>query len=373
MPPRYPPGVSALSERLAARTLELVDIPSESGDEARIRDHLLELVPPTLELEYRSDDAALLVPERRPGAPLVTLAGHCDTVPAQGNLPGRLADGAVHGVGSSDMKGGLAVAIELLRDLAERPAGPFDVALLLFGREELPYEHDPLPALFARSSAIHDTTLAVILEPTDGQIHAGCLGNLIARLTFEGTSGHSARPWLADSALERAVTGIAPLLAHEPRTVVVDGLPFVEVLSVTRLQSGIADNVIPGVATATVNLRYPPNQSAEDAEASLRALLPSDARVEVVGHAPAGRVVLGSPLVAALRAAGDGLEVEPKQAWTNVADFTVHGIDAVNYGPGHTAYAHRPDEQVEIQALVRCYETLRTFLAGPTPIREDVA
>lgn len=355
----------ALPERLAARTLELVDIPSESGDESRVRDHLLRLVPPSLVAEYRSEDATLLVPARRREVPLVTLAGHYDTVPAQGNLPGRIADGAVYGLGAADMKGGLAVAIELVRDLAASSDAQVDVALLLFGREELPYEHDPLPALFAASAAIHETALAVLLEPTDCRIHAGCLGNLVARLTFRGTGGHSARPWLADSALVRAVEALAPLLSHEAREVVVDGLPFVEVLAVTRLQAGVADNVIPDEATATVNFRYAPDRSAAQALEALRALLPAGADVEVASHAPPGRVVLHSPLVEALRAAGGGLTVEPKQAWTNVADFTAHDVDAVNFGPGDPAYAHRRDEQVAVASLVRCYETLWRFLTAP--------
>ncbi|GIU95043.1 MAG: succinyl-diaminopimelate desuccinylase [Gaiellaceae bacterium] len=361
----------ALADRLAARTLELVDIPSESGDEARIRERLLELVPPSLALEYRSDDAAFFVPARRTDAPLVTLVGHYDTVPAQGNLPGRIADGRVHGLGASDMKGGLAVALELVRDLAEVPHGRADVALLLFGKEELPYEHDPLPELFARSRAIHETALAIVLEPTAGRIQAGCLGNLIARLVFHGRSGHSARPWLADSALARAVEGIRPLLAHPSREVVVEGLTFVEVLAVTRLQAGIADNVIPGEASATVNFRYAPNRSPTEAEAALRALLPDGVEVEVASHAPAGRVTVASPLVLALRAAAGLAEVEPKQAWTNVADFTAHGIDAVNFGPGDPAFAHRRDEQVEVAALVRCYEVLRELVTASAPIGED--
>ncbi|MFO7571780.1 MAG: succinyl-diaminopimelate desuccinylase [Gaiellaceae bacterium] len=361
--------MSALADRLAARTLELVDIPSESGDEARIREHLISLIPPTFEVAYAEDDAHLFLPERRPRTPLVTLAGHYDTVPAQGNLPGRIADGAVHGVGASDMKGGLAVAVELVRDLGDVSPGHVDVALLLFGREELPYEHDPLPSLFASCPSAHQTALAILLEPTDGQIHVGCLGNIIARLTFRGTSGHSARPWLADNAIARAVDGLAPLLAHEPREMIVGGLPFVEVLSITRLDAGIADNVIPGDAVATLNFRYAPNRAPADAEAALRELVPNEAELEIVSHAPSGRVVTDSTLVGALKAAGGGLDVEPKQAWTNVADFTLHGIDAVNFGPGHTAYAHHRDEQVDIAALEHCYETLRRFLTGP--IGED--
>ena len=359
-----------LAGRLAARTLELVDIPSESGNEARIRDHLLGLVPHGLEAECESDEAYLFVPELRPDAPLLVLAGHYDTVPAQDNLPGRISDGAVHGLGASDMKGGLAVAIELVHDLAEGEPATFDVGLLLFGREELSIEHDPLPALFAASAAIRRTSLAILLEPTDGRIQAGCLGNVIARLTFHGTSGHSARPWLADNAIGRAVTGLAPLLALEPRDALVDGLTFTEVLSVTRLEAGIADNVIPGEAVATVNLRYPPDRSPAEAATYLGSLVPEGVSVDVVGNAPPGRVVTDSPHVAALRAAGD-LAIEPKQAWTNVADFTAHGLDAVNFGPGHTRYAHRQDEQVEIGALVHAYETLSRFLRHP--VREDGA
>jgi succinyl-diaminopimelate desuccinylase len=359
--PLYAQTVTSLAERLAARTLELVDIPSESGDEDAIREHLLELVQDSLVVEFSGDEAFLLAPTRRPDVPLVILAGHYDTVPAQGNLPGRFDAGAVHGLGASDMKGGVAVAVELVRDLARESSATFDVALVLFGREELPVEHDPLPALLTGSRLVREAALAIVLEPTDGLVHAGCLGNVIARLTFHGRSGHSARPWDADSAIERAVAGLAPLLGAAHRTALVDGLPFVEVVSVTRLESGIADNVIPGRATATLNLRYPPDRTAEEAENHLHAMVPDGATLEIVSHARAGDVVAGGPLVDALLDAGAG-RVEPKQAWTNVADFTAAGIPAVNFGPGHTRYAHRADELVEIGALVHAYETLARFL-----------
>jgi succinyl-diaminopimelate desuccinylase len=366
--PRYAHPVTALADRLAARTLELVDIPSESGQEAAIREHLLELVPPGWAPEYRGDEAFLFAPPRRTGTPLIVLVAHYDTVPAQGNLPGRIADGAVHGVGASDMKGGLVVALELARDLDPSSAA-CDVALLLFGREELPAEHNPLPALFEGSALVHEATLAVVLEPTDLMIQAGCLGNVVARLTFHGTSGHAARPWLADSALERAVRGVLPLLDLPPRTAIVNGLEFREVVSLTRLHAGIADNVIPGEATAILNLRYPPDREPSEAEAFLASLVPNGATLEVLSNAPSARVV-DSPAVRALQRAG-GLEIGPKQAWTNVADFSTRGLDAVNFGPGHTAFAHHPDERVAIDALVTAYEVLFRFLA--TPIGEDAA
>jgi succinyl-diaminopimelate desuccinylase len=355
--------MAALADRLAARTLELVDIPSESRHEAAIRERLIELVPPAFASEFRGEDAFLFARERRPDVPLVALAGHYDTVPAQENLPGRIGDRGVHGLGASDMKGGVAVALELVRSLASEPPGPFDVILLLFGKEELPAEFSPLPELFDGSALIHDVSLAILLEPTDGRIQAGCLGNMNARLTFHGVSGHSARPWLADNAIERAIAGLAPIAALGRREAVVGGLPFYEVVTVTQLEAGIASNVVPDRAEATINFRYAPDRTPADAAAYLASITPEGATLEITGDSPPAAPVTDSTLVQSLREAG-GLALEPKQAWTNVADFTSRGIDAVNYGPGATRYAHARDEQVEIAALVQVYQTLRRFLAG---------
>lgn len=353
--------MSTLAERLAGRTLELVDIPSESMHEDAIRAHLHALVPDAFSAIHVGDDAALWARPRRPGTPLVVLAGHYDTVPAQGNLPGSISGGSVHGLGAADMKGGVAVAVELVRELATEDPGPFDVALLLFGKEELPPSFDPLPALFEEAPLLHEATLAILLEPTAGAIHAGCVGTLTARVTFSGVSGHAARPWLADNALERAIVGLERIAARERREAVVGGLTFYETVTLTRLEAGIADNVVPDAAVATVNLRYPPDRDPDGAVRLLRDLLPADAALEVVGNSLPARVVADAPLARQLLAAG-ARGVEPKQAWTNVADFTTRGIDAINFGPGDPVFAHRRDEQVSIDGLVHCYETLRRLL-----------
>ncbi len=210
---------------------------------------------------------------------------------------------------------------------------------------------------------MHDAELAILLEPTDCTIQAGCLGNLNARFVFHGVSGHSARPWLAENAIERALEGLRPLAALEPRPVEVGGLTFTEVVSLTMIEGGIATNVIPDRVEANVNFRYAPDRSPESADAYLRGLLPDGAVYEHAGDSPPARVVTDAPLVQRLRAAGD-LALEPKQAWTNVADFTSRGIDAVNFGPGAPRYAHRRDERVQVAALVRAYESLWSFLTG---------
>jgi succinyl-diaminopimelate desuccinylase len=356
--------MSALADRLAARTLELVNIPSESRHEAQIAAHVRSLVPPSFVVEYESDDAFVWALPRRVGKPLVVLAGHYDTVPAQENLPGRLEDGAVVGLGASDMKGGLAVMLELARALDEQRAGAdVDLALLAFGKEELPADLSPLPALFDGSRLVHDAALAILLEPTDNTIQAGCLGNLNARITFHGVSGHSARPWTAENAIENALEGLRPYAAIQPRPVEIGGLTFTEVVSITQIEGGIATNVIPDRVVANVNFRYAPDRSPSSADAYVRSLVPEGATYEHAGDSPPARVVTDSPLVQRLRSAGE-LALEPKQAWTNVADFTSRGIDAVNFGPGATRYAHRRDERVEIAALERAFESLWRFVTG---------
>jgi succinyl-diaminopimelate desuccinylase len=354
--------VPDLADRLAQTTLALVDIPSESRDEAAAAAWVeAELAGAPVSLVHSADSALLYETARRPGVPLVLLAGHLDTVPAQENRPGRIEDGVVHGLGASDMKGGCAVMVELARSLA---APALDVAYLFFPREELPAEESSLPGVFAAYPAVLEADLAICLEPTNNDLHLGCVGNLNAELVFHGESAHSARPWTGVNAIERAVAGLARVFPVEPRNVDFDGLRFVEVVSATRIEGGIASNVIPERAVCLVNYRYAPDRSAAEAETRIRELGEATGADEVViaGNSPAAPVVADAPLVRRLQAAGD-LAAEPKQAWTPVAEFAAAGVDAVNFGPGATAYAHRRDEQIEVAALVRSYEVLRAFLS----------
>ena len=341
---------------LAQRTLDLVNIASESRHEAELYRYIDVEVP--LHTSFADGESVLFA--KREGKPLVLLAGHTDTVPAQGNLPGRIEDGAVIGLGASDMKGGLAVMIELGRWAAETELA-YDLGLLFFPREELGPAENPLPGVFERTGVVDEAQLVICLEPTDNTLQLGCLGNLNARVVFDGTSAHSARPWLGVNAIRLAFAGLQQVLAAEPRDVDIDGLVFREVISVTQLHAGIAANVIPARAEAIVNFRYAPDRTPKSAVERVRELVGTD--VEILANSPPAHVASRSPLVEELRAVG-GFEVQPKQAWTNVADFAARGLDAINLGPGGTRYAHAVDERVEITELERTYEALQRFLMG---------
>jgi succinyl-diaminopimelate desuccinylase len=274
-------------------------------------------------------------------------------VPAQENLPGRIADGAVHGLGASDMKGGVAVMLELAR--AGAPG-----RYVFFTREEVALAESPLPGVFA-NGVLAGAELAVVLEPTDGILHAGCLGNIQAEIVFDGESAHSARPWTGRNAIHALVEGLEPLTYLEPLDVELDGLVYREVLSAVRVEGGIAVNVVPARASAELNFRFAPGRTREEAEARLRELLP-DGELRVLHNSPSALPALGNPLVGRLRELVP--DVAPKQAWTPVAQFAEQGIDAINYGPGATKYAHRQDEQIPIANLHAVHDTLARFLAG---------
>jgi succinyl-diaminopimelate desuccinylase len=327
---------------LAQRTLQLVDVPSESRSEGALVELVRELMPGTPAF----DDGEVLLYGEGP----VVLAGHLDTIPAQGNIPGRIENGAVHGLGASDMKGGVAVMIELAR--AGVPG-----QYVFFTREEVPVSESPLPALF---NSGFEAELAVVLEPTDAILHAGCVGNIQARVMFHGEAAHSARPWTGVNAIHELVRGLEELVRLEPLDVELDGLVFREVVSAVRVEGGIASNVIPAAASVELNFRYAPGRTREEAEARLRELVPYG-EVEILSNSPSAPPALTNPLVTKLRELVP--DVAPKQAWTPVAQFAEQGIDAINYGPGATAFAHRSDEQIPVESLERTYETLRRFLA----------
>src|SRR5438034_960574 len=199
--------------RLAERTLALVNIPSVSRAEAEAMAYVRSELP--LEPVRSSDDVLFVTSRRESGRPLVLLAGHVDTVPAQDNLPGRIEDGAVIGLGASDMKGGVAVMLELA-DWALTGELELDLGFLFFTREELPADESPVPEFLATCPEALEAELVIVLEPTDNELHLGCVGNLSAELTFRGVSAHSARPWTGENAIHKAAAAVRPKQAWTP-------------------------------------------------------------------------------------------------------------------------------------------------------------
>lgn len=313
--------------------------------------------------------------------PLVLLVGHLDVVPPTAeDLEPRteLRDGTevVVGRGASDMKAGNVVAMHAFEDTELRADGPYELALVLYAGEEGPAEGNELRDVLEEVSWLREAALAIVLEPTDGEVQLGCLGGLHALVTFHGHSAHSARPWHGRNALTMAGGFLDELERDHVRDVEVDGVTYQDVWSATQAWTiGLGPgprtptpfrNVIPGTFTINLNLRFAPSRGLLEAESELRDRIGARAEVEVIDRSPAAPPHREAPVVRAFVDAVDAA-VAGKQAWTDVARFAEIGVPALNFGPGLTAQAHQPGEYVPVQALVDAERQLRRFLLPIEP------
>ena len=294
--------------------------------------------------------------------PTVALIGHLDTVPAHpdGQVP-RLEGDRLWGLGSSDMKGGLSVMMELAEALP-RSSSPVNVVLVLYEREEGPYLENGLGPLLQLQPGLRRVQLGIALEPTDNVVQVGCVGTLHARVRFLGKSAHSARPWQGENAVHKAGSFLAELHQRPRQAVTHQGFTFYEVVSATLAQGGRARNVVPDAFELNVNYRFAPGKSIEQAQEEVRALVNARAALEFTDLSPSGRVCADNPLYQRLQAL-TGQPAAAKQAWTDVARFSELGVDAVNFGPGETEQAHQANESASIPALAVAYRALEALLS----------
>ncbi|HEX9853938.1 MAG TPA: succinyl-diaminopimelate desuccinylase [Acidimicrobiia bacterium] len=350
--------MTSLGETLA----DLVATHSVTGNEGRLCTAIAERFLPLFTMDKVQRIGNSLVVGAQTGRPLISLYGHIDTVPEQeGNGASRVEDGRMYGLGTSDMKSGVAVMIHLLEDDTVR-SGRYDVVGVFYDKEEGPSVENGLEEVLDRAPWLSESELAIVLEPTDLQIELGCNGVINADVTFHGRSAHSARPWLGENAVTKAGEWLTEMHGLEPVPAVVGGLEYREVFSVTMAQGGIANNVLPPSFTVNLNYRFPPLYSLAEAEARLRRVAMAADEIVVKDRAPAGSIPESNPHLARLEDIARTSRAA-KQGWTDVARLTARGIPAVNYGPGETAQAHQVTESVPIVNLDRAYSVLRQLLA----------
>lgn len=347
---------------LGERALELLRIPSVIGQEQALADH----VEAWARGRFAAEDIvrvshSLVLGRRRDPRPTIALVGHLDTVPAhpEGN-PARLEGDRLYGLGSSDMKGALAVMLALAEALP-LPALPVNLLLVLYEREEGPFQESGLGPLFERVPELGAVRFAIAMEPTDGAVQVGCVGTLHATLTFRGQAAHSARPWQGKNAIHAAGELLTELARRERTAVVVEGHTFYEVMSVTTAKGGRARNVVPDAFELNLNYRFAPGKTLAQAQADVHALVAGRCEVSFTDLAPSGRLCGANPAFRALERLS-GRPAEAKQAWTDVARFSELGVDAVNFGPGETAQAHQKGESASVAALGRAYAVLQALL-----------
>lgn len=343
-------------------TRALCDIESVSGNERQIADAVEAAVRAAPHLEVLRNGDAVVARTNLGRQRRVIIAGHLDTVPINNNLPTQVEGNFLVGRGTVDMKAGVAVQLKLAAELAE-PA--VDVTWIWYDHEEVDASLNGLGRLAREQPELLVGDFAILGEPTKALIEGGCNGTLRVELAVRGKRAHSARAWVGVNAIHRAAPILATLAQYEPREVPVDGLTYRESLNAVDIRGGVASNVIPDECTVTINYRFAPNRSGEEAIAHVRELFTghTDYEVEfaVTDLSEGARPGLDAPLAQEFLRAVGGV-ARPKYGWTDVARFSALGIPAVNYGPGDPLLAHADDERVDTAEITRCEQGLRAWL-----------
>jgi succinyl-diaminopimelate desuccinylase len=343
-----------------ALTAHLVDIASVSGGEDVLAGTIEAALRGLPHLSVARDGNAVVARTGLGRGERVVLAGHIDTVPIAGNLPSRRDGSRLYGCGATDMKGGVAVALRLA---ATVPEPNRDVTFVFYDCEEVEAERNGLLRLSRRHPGWLAGDFAVLMEPTDGVVEGGCQGTMRANVYVPGQRAHSARSWMGRNAIHEAAAVLDVLRSYRPREPEVEGLTYREGLNAIHIAGGVAGNVIPDSCVVTVNYRFAPDRTAEQAQQHLRETFRAW-QVEITDVADSARPGLDRRAAAAFVAAVGGTP-RAKLGWTDVARFSALGVPAVNFGPGTPEVAHTKGEYVELAQIGECEAQLRAWLASP--------
>ena len=381
--------LAALDEEALIRSLQaLVEVPSVTGDERRAQERMAELCHEAglavetwdIDLEAlkadpdfpgleapRTEAVGLAARLGTGGGRRLVLNGHIDTV-AAGTLPwrfgatsGRLEDGAVHGRGSLDMKGGLAAALAALR--AVRAAGvelPGEVVL-----QSVVSEEDGGLGTFDAVRRLGGADAALIPEPSRLEVMCAQAGALTFEGVVTGRSAHAAYRLEGVSAIDRYVPLHQALHDYERRMnedvehPLMRELELPYPLLVGRLEAGEWSSSVPDRLTFEGRVGVPVGTPVEQVRAEVEALAEGVADLHWEGGQFASAVTpLDHPFVALVRrAAGDVLGAPPALRGVpygaDMRLFTAAGIPCVMCGPGDPHVAHTTDESLPVVDLVR--------------------
>lgn len=349
---------AASAEQLAERTIELVNISSESFYEGPIVDHFEHLLGGLAHLETVRIGDNLVARTHLGRGCRVVLAGHSDTVPANANDVARRDGDLIHGLGTADMKSGLAAMFEAVAAVAEPEV---DVTFVIYAREEVAAAHSGLAEVARHDGELLSGDVALLGEPTSAAIEAGCQGSVRGTATFTGKRAHTARPWMGENAIHKGAAILAALDRYDSRQPDIQGCVFRESLLATRAEGGVAGNVVPDRFALDIAHRFAPDRSTDDAERWLRQwvgeFLGDGDTFDVTDRAPAAPPSLDHPVLRSLIDDGE-LAVRAKLGWTDVAFFAQRGVPAANFGPGDPLVAHTAGEFVDIGEIVAVHEAI---------------
>ena len=345
-----------INQELSKLTLDLVNISSVSKDEKSIADSIAEALKKYSHLKITRVNNSIVAQTNFGNKQRVVIAGHIDTVPANNNFPGKINDSEVIGLGSVDMKSGIAVALKLASEIT---SSNYDVTYLFYESEEIETKFNGLELITKQQKDLLDCDFAILMEPTNGILEVGCQGSLRFEVSTSGKRSHSARWWNGENAIHKTNKILEILNNYKSREPEIDGHKFREGLQAVKVNGGIAGNVVPDSVTISINHRFAPDTSIDQATQNMKTLF-KDFNFQLVDAANAAPTGLSNPLIKEF-VSNIGKNVAPKFGWTDVARFANAGIPAINFGPGDPNLAHHPEEKVLISQINDVYESLKNW------------
>ena len=346
-----------IDQEIGALTLDLVNIASVSQDEQAIADSIQAALVEVKHLKVSRISNSIIAQTNFGANQRVVIAGHLDTVPANNNFPGKKTSTEVIGLGSVDMKSGIAAALKLAAALTN---AKYDVTYLFYESEEIETKYNGLELITKQAKDLLNCDFAILMEPTNGIIEVGCQGTLRFQVSARGTRSHSARWWNGENAIHALTPVLEILNSYKSREPIIDGHKFREGLQAVKINGGVAGNVVPDEVTMTINHRFAPDTTPAEAEENMKKLF-KDFNFQLLDVASGAPTGLNNELIKDF-VSKIGTAIAPKFGWTDVARFAAAGIPAINFGPGDPNLAHHPDEAVKIKQIEDVFASLKDWL-----------
>jgi succinyl-diaminopimelate desuccinylase len=351
-----------LKQPIEKISADLISIHSVIGSEKNLADEIEETLKNNLgNFSFTRINNSIICRIDAKKEKTIALVGHIDTVPLtrENQTTPEFKDGNLIGLGACDMKSGIA---SILKIFDEVNSGELELnhnlVVIFYEAEEGPLPNGINKLLDAK--LLENIDFAYILEPTESKYSIGCLGALTVKKEIAGVSAHSANPKLGKNAIGEALKIYESVVEANKKlsiTSQIDGLEYYETINITQMTTENAANVIPPKTFITINYRFSPQKSVEQAEKFVYDTIGGDDGVYFVDRSPscfAGNAVNEFLL--------NGTEKEIMQAWTDIAQLNLAGIPAVNFGAGSIKVAHKPEEFININELQSFYQNLKKHL-----------
>lgn len=358
----------SLRRRLIELTRDLIIIPStreRPEDIERCMEFVINHVelPDAVEVRRfneKNSPSTVILPHNV-SAPEVLLLAHLDVVarPEGAEYRSLVEDGRIYGPGSGDMKGELAILLELFREFHERRPG-ISLGLAVTSDEENGGNHGTR-FLFEEAGL----RCGVAIIPDSGSLNEIAIeekGILHLKFTAYGSSGHASRPWLAENPLEKLISKLNEVRNYFETLKNGDG-HWHPTIAVTVMQTeNRVSNRIPSLAEAVCDVRFPPPYKSKEVISQLERFMDPKMALEVLVSAEPTKVSPDPLFLAATQEITQKPVTLIREHGGSDARFICgYGIPVIMSRP-YVGNLHAENEWIDIASMETLYHIYERYL-----------